>query len=219
MKKEDLVQLAKNLYRLTVLFPKKEPLRFRIRELADDILSNSIIILNTNPGNPKGLIFDTENNIEVLDSFLEIAKSQNWVSPSEILNLQQEYRNIKGKMKNQIESGAKSEIEEFSEARISPETNFPKENYDIIPIPQLTKDSPKIILEPVLGGQIPSRQEKILTILKEKERLQVKDLKEVFPKVSKRTLRRDFEQLLKKGLVNRAGEKNSTFYQVRQAQI
>ena len=211
MKKEDLIQLTKNLYRLTVLFPKKEPLRFKIRELADEILSNSISSLNTKLGNDKGLVFDNENNLEALDSFLEVAKSQNWVSPSEILNLQQEYRNIKSKVKNQIESGVKSEIKELSTVEISSETNLLKDNYNNdIPSIVFLGDSPRTVHEP----RVPFRQEKILTILKEKERLQVKDLKEVFPEVSKRTLRRDFEQLFKKGLVIRVGEKNSTFYQV-----
>jgi DeoR/GlpR family transcriptional regulator of sugar metabolism len=54
-----------------------------------------------------------------------------------------------------------------------------------------------------------------LEILEEKRRVQVGDLKEVFPKVSKRTLRRDFKFLIQQGLVEKVGEKNNTFYQLR----
>ena len=39
--------------------------------------------------------------------------------------------------------------------------------------------------------------------------------KQVFPEVTKRTLRRDFEQMLGQGLVERIGERNNTFYQVK----
>jgi len=40
MNKENLTQITNELYRLTLLFPKKEPLRYKMRELADDILAN-----------------------------------------------------------------------------------------------------------------------------------------------------------------------------------
>ena len=59
------------------------------------------------------------------------------------------------------------------------------------------------------------RQKKILEVLKERGRAQVKDFKEIFPGVSKRTLRRDFRNLMAQGLVERMGEKNNTFYQLR----
>ena len=95
MGKEDFIKLTNNLYRLTLLFPKKEPLRFQIRELANEILKDSISILRANPSRPKNLVLETEKNLEVLDSFFEVAKAQNWVSPSEILNIQQEYSMLK----------------------------------------------------------------------------------------------------------------------------
>jgi predicted HTH transcriptional regulator len=101
------------------------------------------------------------------------------------LNIQQEYIKLKEEIKN------------TTKPEILPADYPQRENYNIIQVQQTS-----------------SRQEKILTFLKEKERLQVKDLKNVFPEISKRTLRRDFEQLLKKGLVVRMGEKNNTFYQV-----
>ena len=55
---------------------------------------------------------------------------------------------------------------------------------------------------------------KIVEILKQRKTVQVKDLKDVFPTVSKRTLRRDFEYLLQKGIVERLGDNNTTLYQL-----
>ena len=52
-------------------------------------------------------------------------------------------------------------------------------------------------------------------ILKEKGRAQVWEIKQIFPEVSKRTLRRDFEQMVNQGIIERMGERNDTFYQVK----
>ena len=44
MNKDFLLKITNELYRLTLLFPKKEPLRYKMRELADDILAQSLRI-------------------------------------------------------------------------------------------------------------------------------------------------------------------------------
>jgi predicted HTH transcriptional regulator len=63
------------------------------------------------------------------------------------------------------------------------------------------------------------RQEKIMAFLKEQGRAQVWQIKQILPEVTKRTLRRDFDNLLKKGLVERIGERNNTFYQIKIIQL
>lgn len=194
MTKENLIRLTNNLYHLTSLFPKKEPLRFKIRELSDDILNSSISFFSHSPNKSKNLFFEIQENLNVLDSFFEVAKNQNWLSPAEILEIQEEYRNI--------ESRLKEEFKKLSEVK------------DSIEIGPLKKEQDYKV---VAADQIPSRQEKILALLREKEKLQVKDLQQIFPEVSKRTLRRDFEQLLRRGLVIRVGEKNNTSYQTNQS--
>jgi len=188
MNKEGLIKLTTDLYYLTSLFPKKEPLRYKIREVASEILNSSISASGQNVKKIDGLIYETKTNLDILDSFFDVAKSQNWVSPVEILNLQEEYSKLEEDLKNLSETRSQEEI---------------------IFVPPTTKNT----LKPAFSRQISSRQEKIIAILKEKERLQVRDLKEIFSDISKRTLRRDFEHLLKEGLVVRIGDKNNTFYQ------
>ncbi len=85
--KEKLLELTKRVYRLTLFFPKKEPLRYKIRELADEILAKFLSQKVTQ--NPKLL------ELEVLNAFFEVAKEQNWVSPKEISEIQAEYLKIK----------------------------------------------------------------------------------------------------------------------------
>jgi hypothetical protein len=157
--KEKLIELTKRVYRLTQLFPKKEPLRYKIREIADEILANFL----RETKNP------TIKDWEILNSFFEIAKEQNWVSPKEISQIQQDYKNL------------------IDMAR------------------PYKEDQPSIS----------ERQKKILEILKEKGKIQVGQVKEFFSNVSKRTLRRDFQSLMKKGIIERIGEKNKTFYKLK----
>lgn len=166
MDRDFLIQLTNNLYRLTLLFPKKEPLRYKMREIADEIL-----------------VKPTEKNLEIINSFFGIAKEQNWISPSEILAIQQEYDNLSGELKEKKQ----------------PDVIKEKKGYPIA--------------ETDYQETLPERQEKILAFLRENGRAQVWQVKQILPEVTKRTLRRDFDQMLRQGLVERTGERNSTFYQ------
>lgn len=190
MDKEYFIQLAKNLYHLTLLFPKKEPLRYKMRELAGEILANLILILKGNFHKSGNLVAEIEKNLEILDGYFEVAIDQNWVRPEDVLEIQKEYINIK---------------EEIEKVKIEEENN---------PQPEIKENLEK---EKVIEGNdiINERQQKILDILRVRGKIQVGQLVSVFPQISKRTLRRDFRSLLKKGLIERIGEKNYTFYQMR----
>ncbi len=168
MDRDFLIQLTNNLYRLTLLFPKKEPLRYKMRELATDILANALRQEKIGVGS---LFFRKE--VEILDGFFEVAKAQNWVSPAELLVIQEEY----DKLKKESEWEVSSVIQE--------------------------------------GSQIGSRQEKILEFLKKQGKAQVWQVQQIFPGLTKRTLRRDFEQMLNQGIIERIGERNETFYQIK----
>lgn len=187
MTKDYYIQLTNNLYRITLLFPKKEPLRYKMREVADDVLEKFSLVLGGISSGSQNLILGIEKDLEILDSFFEIAKTQNWVSPSEILEIQEEYSRIMEEFKRV------SEIEK-GERVVSEEANADME----------IRSSPFVTTN--------ERQKKILEILRERGQAQVGELKEIFPDISKRTIRRDFRQMLKMGLIKRIGEKNKTFY-------
>jgi len=191
MHRETLIQLTNNLYHLTLLFPKKEPLRYKMRELADDILANFIKIKSYSNPSPKvpDTISQLLEDLEVLDSFFAIANVQNWVLPSKLFSIQQEY----SKIKEYAEGLNKEKLFRLSLSVSQPEK--------------------EVVME---GGRkdLNGRQQKILELLKEKEKAQVGEFKEVFPGVTKRTLRRDFQQLLKDGRIERMGERNNTYYRI-----
>ena len=190
MTKGAYIQLTNNLYRLTLFFPKKEPLRYKVREVGDDILAKILLLLKEDSIRPKTLIADIEKDLEILDSFFEVAKVQNWVSPFDILEIQKEYSKIRGEFERFSIIGKEERPVIIGLPAASAETNLKPQN-------------------------INDRQSRILEILKERGRAQVGELKTVFPDISKRTLRRDFKDMLKQNLIERVGERNETFYILR----
>ena len=188
MEKKFILQITNELYRLTLLFPKKEPLRYKMRELADDILFDLISVPQKTYRGQTPVSLD--GKLEVLDGFFEVAKNQNWIKPEDLLNLQKEYSKLKGQLKLKAEP-IKSEVK-LTEVRPLQKS-------------ELTEVRP-------LQNSMNERQEKILAVLKEKEKAQVWQIKQIFPQVSKRTLRRDFENLFKRGIIERIGERNETYY-------
>jgi len=59
-----------------------------------------------------------------------------------------------------------------------------------------------------------ARQGKIISFLQKNEKAQVMDLQTVLPDVTKRTIRRDLDELLKIGKIVRTGEWNQVFYKM-----
>lgn len=188
-KKEQIsngVKVTLAVHKVADLFPKEESLGLKIKELANEILADLILLFETNPQPGPALAsqiswkFSVGSLIEkigALEGYFKQAEIQNLADCRNFLILAKEYRKIKE------EVGKLEEISKF-------EPKFER---------VLTKE----------------RLQRILKILKEKERAQVWELKKIFPEVTKRTLRRDLEQLLEQGLIERLGERNATFYRLR----
>ncbi len=96
--KTSLIELTNELYQLTLLFPKKEPLRYKLRETADDILADFISLTSySSIYQQNEIVLQTKNlktKLEILDSFLEVAKNQNWVNKENILRLKEKYQKL-----------------------------------------------------------------------------------------------------------------------------
>src|SRR3989339_1508032 len=94
MEKQELVQLTSDLYCLTLLYPKKEPLRQKMRGLADDILANGLK-LNLGMSSHQRWDLDIIQNLEILAGFFAVAREQNWVSLPDLLKVRDDYANLK----------------------------------------------------------------------------------------------------------------------------
>jgi len=201
--RESLIHLTTRLYQITILFPKKEPLRYKMREIANDILNGFIKIdnLRKRAVDAFDIIDQVCDGLDVMDGFFAISKEQNWVAPDELLPIWEGYSG----MKEFLQDGLKDKNVVNDISLIGDIVN----NVSLVSNGELSQ---------ALGGQVKKslndRQQKILETIKEKGKVQVGEFKDVFPMVTKRTLRRDFWQLFQSGEVERVGEKNDTYYQL-----
>jgi hypothetical protein len=63
--------------------------------------------------------------------------------------------------------------------------------------------------------ELTERQKKILAFLQQKHGAQVREFQKILPQVTKRTLRRDLDNLLQRNLVERKGEWNTVMYELK----
>mgnify|MGYP006282612567 CR=1 FL=1 len=217
MDKSNLVQLTNYLYRLTILFPKKEPLRYKSREIASEILVG-LFRLENSPENlsekEKEEIQEKKqtvrNNLSILKGFFDIAKEQKWASLAAIEEIERQYDKIESDLRENKET----------EERELEKLDFSLKSQNLTPVseseePQEQIDLPKLEKEVKLGP----RKNKILELMKRREKVQVGELCQIFPQTSKRTLRRDFRSLLEQGLIERTGESSETFYRLKSHQV
>ena len=195
MDKKSLIRLTVELYQITILFPKKEPLRYKLRELADENLDDFIRIekeSNFSTGSMDELDHLLDG-LEVMEGFFAVAKDQNWVVSDKLLPVWEEYNNIKESLGKVDEAKALKEDIENKQAILQ----------DAI------IDSPNRAT-----NGVNDRQQKILEAIKQRGKVQVGEFKTVFPTVTKRTLRRDFWHLTQMGEIEKMGERNDTYYQL-----
>lgn len=187
---KELVELTNKVYKQTLLFPKKEPLRYKIRETADEILKN---VVEWESLNKKDLLFEIEKDLQVIKAYFNVVKWQNWVSYFDILRIELEYDKVRDYYR-ELEIQTKEE----------PACNAPTTTSQMLTGAGGEK---RVVKKP-----LNLRKKKILDILKQREKVQVGDIKEIMGHVSKRTIRRDFDDLLKQNLVQRIGQSNGTYY-------
>lgn len=187
--KSHIIKLTVVLYKVSGFFPANEPMKFLIREKANEILADLILLENG-----KDVASKIKGDVEILGAYFQVIKQQAWVKKENIAILEKEYEAIV----QAINTFAAEKKPPFGRAKLSLDKTEPKQQ--------------KAVQNGIDLGK--KRCGKIIEILKQRESVQVKDLKDVFPQVSKRTLRRDFEYLLEKGIVQRIGDSNNTFYQL-----
>ena len=193
MDKQFFIELTNDLYRLTILFPKEEPIRIKLRSLADDVLADLVTILEGDADEKREAAKSVEKTLGILNSMLQIAKDQKWTEEDDFEDVIDSYQSIK------------EEIEGFNERN-------KKEKKDEKPLKKERKTS-----KPT-GSVISlnNRQKKILELLEKKGKMQVKDVLEGLDlSVTKRTIRRDFQKLMDMHFVEREGEANMTRYKIK----
>ncbi|MCG2699942.1 DeoR family transcriptional regulator [Candidatus Parcubacteria bacterium] len=204
MPSQKYTELTSAVYKILDFFPEEEPLKNKAKEKALAILENLVLVSlpdNPHPNTQKNRAASQAlKDIEVLESYLSLGRKREWVDGMNLMILLKEY----GQIKKEIEPIAKLVILETEQAKEPVKTKLEKpvdNNVD-----KVVEKSELLLLS--------ERQNKILEILKIQTKAQVADFKKVLSEVTKRTLRRDLDVLLKIGKVERIGEWNQIFYQL-----
>lgn len=192
------LKLTNTVYRVLEFFPESDPLKNRVKDRALVIMEHLILVNKTNGW----MSFQKEKtkeqvteDINVLLGYLWIGKSQGWLSATNCLIIANEYE----KIKKEIEP-----VMELTQKLPLPITNFDSGAKETLREEKATK---------LMGGES-GRQEKIIEFLSKNEKAQVMDLQTILPDVTKRTIRRDLDELLELGKITRQGDFNQVFYKL-----
>ena len=198
------IKIINTTYKVLDFFPESDPLKNKAKERVLSILENLTLISNVDGwvSLKNYLSADREKNtlqllkdIEVLETYLKLGKYQKWIDDINFLILIKEY----DKIKNEVEIPKLS----VSKLEVVPKIG----NNKILIVDKKENNSPIIEKE-----NHTERQAKILSILSEREKARVADIVKEIPNITKRTIRRDLDELLKMGEITRIGEFNNIFY-------
>ncbi|MCX6718108.1 MAG: DeoR family transcriptional regulator [Candidatus Staskawiczbacteria bacterium] len=193
------LKLTNTVYKVLEFFPESDPLKNRAKDKALAIMEH-LILLNETSGwasfQKEKIKTQLLEDIDIFLGYIWIGKTQGWLNSSNCLIISNEYEKIK------------KEIE---------------------PILELTKklpvfqESAQISFKSVLNDMEPKtpdfsmsdRQRKILEFLENNDKAQVMDLQTILPDITKRTIRRDLDELLESGKIVRLGDFNQVVYRVK----
>ena len=194
MEKDRIIKLTNALYKVTSLFPEKETLSISIRKRGNLILSFLIIIGNKDfilGDEIKEISIKCRRSIQILLSYFEIGKSQNWINPKNFEILENQYNEIL----KEVESI------KFIEKRTAEKEVVKKKEEVTTP-----KEEPKFTLTQI--------QEKVITILQGNGKMKPCDINQFFPDMNPRSIRRELQDLKSRGIVVSNGSGKKTLYEM-----
>ena len=101
---EELIKLTNALYKVTGLFPVNEPLKFAIRKEALDVLFFSMLSEKNlaSLGTKEDLLGKGLVNLNLLQTYFEIAKEQKWVDIRNFSVLEKEYGDMEEILRSEL---------------------------------------------------------------------------------------------------------------------
>jgi len=237
------LKLTNTVYNILEFFPESDPLKHRAKDRALVIMEHLILVNETSGW----MSFQKEKiksqvleDIDILLGYLWIGKSQGWLNSVNFLIISNEYEKVKKEIEPVLELtqrlpgidslepttedvGVRPDAVSASEDVVD-ETPEQSEKEDVLPVPEESEgadNAPDDLESAVANDKVGTseRQIKILEFLDKNEKAQVMDLQKILPDVTKRTIRRDLDELLEDGRIVRKGDFNQVFYQIAQVDI
>ena len=215
MTEENIIKLTNALYKVTDLFPKEDPLKFAIRKEGLDVLFFSNVVRGKSvsvPSREKGEHLDKVlAKIELIKTYFNIARDQEWVSERNFIILEREYDSLKDSLSLEVlrvKEVKKQPVMEMKPA--VPVSAGPKE----VAREEKRAEPEKREVKHINYEELSSIQLKVLEILQSKGRLKANQISEFFPEMNPRTIRRELKGLKDSKIINSAGGGKMTVYGV-----
>lgn len=234
---DKILKLTNTVYKILEFFPESDPLKNRAKDKALVIMENLILLDEATPQSGASLarLEEARRDIDILLGYLWIGKTQGWLNSVNCLIITGEYEKIKKKFAPVIElpqqiSGAEESLpeEEYMQAGFRDGLDSGAEELDAgeedffdfsedLALQDVERDEAVVFSDDnaKFSHELTARQKKIIDFLTSNERAQVMDLKKMLPDITKRTIRRDLDELMELGKIVRFGDFNQVFYQIK----
>ena len=183
-------KLASAVYLITSFFDDKEPLKWKLRSLCGDLVSN--------------LIKDKNLIIKELLGFFSIAKTAGLVSDANYDILVREFSNLENEVKKPLELIFPKDQEMKEKALSLPDKlESIKDNFE---------EKQDLKEFGAVSVKKNSRQSIIIGILKRKKEIVIKDVSPLISGCSEKTIQRELSAMVQSGVLKKTGEKRWSRY-------
>ena len=200
------IRLTLAVYKVADILPRQYPLKAQIKDSANKLLASLILLAEENlitKEQKRSVTPKAIRELGVLIARLNYAKRTSELNPENFLVLEREYNRV-GEFLRQLHQDLALKSQKAVE---TPEPVALKRDLGAPQSRSGNRQGNK--------ANLSGRQTRILEIIRNKQKTQVWELQKVLPEVTKRTLRRDLDNLLYQHLIIRQGEWNEVFYQIR----
>ncbi|OHA70621.1 MAG: hypothetical protein A3D64_01185 [Candidatus Wildermuthbacteria bacterium RIFCSPHIGHO2_02_FULL_49_9] len=220
-----LVRLTLAAHKVAGILQKDDALRTQLQDSANRLLESWVLLVHdlATPEQKRQTAAKAVKELGMLVTYLNYARRMSRVNPKNFVVLEREYNKV-GEFLRQLHQGLDQDVR--PRRSNIPDVRSPKGkgnttlqqgilSQGILSGRRETKEnSSPLFPQRAKEGELSPRQNRILQLLHNKDKTQVWELKKVLPEVTKRTLRRDLDDLLQRNLIVRQGEWNEVFYQI-----
>ncbi len=200
-------KLASALYLITGFFTDQEPLKWKLRSLASELVSSSMSLKKDFFKEKEVAISETKNLILKITKLLSLAKNAGLISTENHDLMEAEFVRCLNNLDYPVS------ISDFLNME-SPKSRI-KDINDTLMIRDKNEYEPR---EKSLKGfgavtvKKNSRQNVIISILKRKKEVMIKDVSPLINGCSEKTIQRELSEMVRSGVLKRVGEKRWSRY-------
>ncbi len=201
-------KIASALYWITSFFSDQEPLKWELRTLASELLSLSVSLKDSLLKEKDAILLETKNIVTRITKLIALAKNANLISPENHIILETELFKCAGLLEYPINI---SDLLSIESPRQSSREISPMSIKDKIE----TKSGDKRMSFKEFGAvsvKKNNRQSIIISLLKRKKEIMIKDVSPLIEGCSEKTIQRELSAMVRSGLIKRVGDKRWTRY-------